>query len=146
MAYFSHLSNRMKIKASTLWSIYSMLKSSLKSKNDINIENYSKLTVFLKNQSKGYRLKKSKILSNDEIEKFINEAPDQEYLAKKAALIMGICGACRRKELYNLKIDDIKDTVSFFKSIFQKQKMALNGLLMSWEIFIKLLKDILLYV
>lgn len=85
VAYFSHLSNSM--KPSTLWSTYSMLKSTLKSKNDVDIKSYSKLIAFLKSKSRGFKPKKSRILTSDNIEKFLNEAPDEKYLAMKVLFL-----------------------------------------------------------
>jgi hypothetical protein len=52
---FSKLSTE--IKPSTLWSIYSMLKSMKNMKYNINVGTYLKLQVFLKRKSNGYKLK-----------------------------------------------------------------------------------------
>lgn len=81
LAYFGELAN--KYKPSSLWSTYSMLKTTLQSKDCINIKEYAKLSAFLKRQSDGYVCKKSKVLTGDNVEKFINEAPDEKYLATK---------------------------------------------------------------
>lgn len=81
LAYFSELSA--KLKPSTLWSRFSMLKSMLKIKNDVDISKYPKLNAFIKRQSDGFTSKKSKILTSNEVERFLNEAPDDRYLATK---------------------------------------------------------------
>ena len=47
-------------KPSTLWCYYSMLKSVLAIKKNIDISKYPKLIAFLKKKSTGYRAKKSK--------------------------------------------------------------------------------------
>lgn len=83
LAYFNELAN--KYKPSSLWCIYSMLKSTVIIKNDINIKSYANLTAFLKRRSDGYRSRKSKILSSSEVEKFLKEAPDSQYLATKVS-------------------------------------------------------------
>jgi hypothetical protein len=74
LAYFQAKSQN--LKSSTLWSIYSLLKS--------------KLIAFLKRTKDGYVAKKSRILEIEEIEKFINEAPDEtyEYLLMKVRVLM----------------------------------------------------------
>lgn len=81
MAYFGHITNR--FKPSSLWSTYSMLKSVLNIKHNTNIAGYPKLKAYLKRQSNGFRSKKSKILTPDEVNKFINESPNLEYLLMK---------------------------------------------------------------
>lgn len=81
MLYFVELSK--KFKASTLWTQYSMLRTTLKINNSVDIAMYAKLRAFLKRKSTGYRPKKSKIFTSEEINKFIKEAPDNVYLLAK---------------------------------------------------------------
>ncbi|XP_024889909.1 uncharacterized protein LOC112466187 [Temnothorax curvispinosus] len=106
LAYISKLSK--KTKPSTLWSQYSMLKSTLITKHNVNIHSYSKLTAFLKRKSNGFKSKKSKVFTSNEIRKFLNEVPDDQYLATKVALIIGIAGACRGNELTKLNVENIE--------------------------------------
>lgn len=81
VAYFTDISRD---KApSTLWKIYSMFRSTTSIHNNIDISKYAKLKAFLKRKSDGFRPKKSKTLTRDEIKKFINDAPDDIYLATK---------------------------------------------------------------
>lgn len=72
-----------KYKPSTLWTIYSMLRSCLTIYKDVDISQYKKLQAFLKQLSRGYLPKKSKILEEIDIIKFIQEADDKIYLAMK---------------------------------------------------------------
>lgn len=88
MVYFSDLAK--KFKSSTLWTQYSMLRTTLSIHENIDIAKYLKLKAFLKRQSEGYRPKKSKIFTSNDIKKFINEAPDEIYLATKVSLIIAI--------------------------------------------------------
>lgn len=81
LAYFS--SEKEKFKSSTLWSHYSMLRTTLLSSNNVDIKTYPKLISFLKRLNVGYRAKKSKILTRDQINKFILESPDDDYLLMK---------------------------------------------------------------
>lgn len=83
MAYFSELAN--KYKPSSLWCIYSMLKSTVRTKNGIDIKSYTNLIAFLKRRSDGHISRKSKVLTSTEVEKFIKEAPDNQYLATKVS-------------------------------------------------------------
>ncbi|XP_044745426.1 uncharacterized protein LOC123307256 isoform X2 [Coccinella septempunctata] len=107
LAYFDELSK--KFKSSTLWAQYSMLRTMMNINDNIDIGNYCKVRAFLKRNSCGYRPKKSKIFSSDEIDNFINNAPDEFYLLDKVLLIMGIMGASRRDELYKMKTTDCRD-------------------------------------
>jgi hypothetical protein len=63
-------------KSSTSWSRYSMLKASLVVNNNVDISKYCKLVAFLKRQSVGYKAKKSKIFSREQIFKFLSTAHD----------------------------------------------------------------------
>ncbi|CAK1577852.1 unnamed protein product [Parnassius mnemosyne] len=85
-----------------------MIKSMLKIRNNVDISEYPKLNAFLKRQSDGFTTKKSKILTSNEVERFLSEAPDNCYLAKKVALIFCVVGACRREELANITLKDIE--------------------------------------
>lgn len=110
IVYFEELSCSM--KPSCLWVRYSMLKSTLNLNNKIDISSYSRLVTLIKRKCEGYTGKKSRILSSDEIKKFIHEAPDHHHLLTKVVLIFGIMGGCRRKELHDLKVDHVKDVDS----------------------------------
>ena len=59
-----------------------MLKSTLNVKENVNIAKFPKLIPYLKNKSTGYSPKKSKILT-EEIETFLEEAPDNRFLIEK---------------------------------------------------------------
>ncbi|KAJ8706480.1 hypothetical protein PYW07_012558 [Mythimna separata] len=107
LAYFNELAS--KYKPSSLWTTYSMLKTTLKMNNGVDIKLYSNLIAFLKRRSDGFIKKKSKVLSSDDVEKFLRDAPDSQYLATKVALIFGINGACRRQELHNITTNDIEN-------------------------------------
>lgn len=81
LAYLTEMSHTHKL--STLWGIYSMLKTTLNMNNNININSYKKVISFLKRQSQSFQFKKSKVLTSEEIRKFLNEAPDYKYLDLK---------------------------------------------------------------
>ncbi|KAB0801731.1 hypothetical protein PPYR_03917 [Photinus pyralis] len=119
LAFFTIMSKS--YKSSTLWKNYSMLRSMLNVRENIDISKFMKLQALLRRTSVGYEAKKSKILEYPEIERFINEAPNTEYLAAKVILIIGYSGACRREELKNLLTDDIDyKSDSIFVTPFHK--------------------------
>lgn len=105
----AYLEEKSKIwNSSTLWSKFSMIKSSALVKNGVDLSKYFKVIAFLKRKNEGYRPKKSKILTLEQVERFINEAPNEKYLMIKVATIFGLFGACRREELCNLLMEDIE--------------------------------------
>ncbi|KAJ8911472.1 hypothetical protein NQ315_015239 [Exocentrus adspersus] len=97
------------LSSSTLWAHYSMLKTMLNVKRNIDVSKFYKLSAFLKRKSEGYKPKKAKVLTLDQIDKFLLEAPDKDFLMIKVALIFGVAGACRGKELHQLTISDVTD-------------------------------------
>ncbi|KAF2879539.1 hypothetical protein ILUMI_26623, partial [Ignelater luminosus] len=81
LTHFSEVSEI--YKASSLWSYYSKIKSTLLIHRNVDISKFSSLIAFLKAKSCGYKPKQSKILSREQVLKFISEAPDDIYLMIK---------------------------------------------------------------
>ncbi|XP_034938091.1 uncharacterized protein [Chelonus insularis] len=86
-----------------------LLSVKSRDKHAINIHDHAGVIAFLKQKHKGYTPKKSKVLNTEEIDQFITEAPNCEFLAIKVALIFGVSGARRRQELCDTTIDNIID-------------------------------------
>lgn len=74
-------------KASSLWATYSMLKSTISLKENIDISKYFKLVAFLKRQNTNYRAKKSLVFTKMEIERFVKVAPDEIFLSAKVCIL-----------------------------------------------------------
>lgn len=83
LKYFQELAKRS--KPSSLFANYSMLKATFRTNDDIDIGKYSKLLEFLKEKNSGYKPLRSKVFTDEEIEKFINEAPDDRWLDVKVS-------------------------------------------------------------
>ena len=107
MVYFEELSS--KYKSSTLWTMFSMLKSTLRTNHNIDLGNYKKLQALIKRKSDNYVPKKSQILTEDDFGRFLTKASDDKYLLIKAVVAVELSGACQREELCYLKIEDTKD-------------------------------------
>lgn len=84
LAYFAHLATKM--KSSTLWAQYSMVKSTLNLKNGIDIGKYFKLNAFLKRQNENYTPKKARVFTKKQVDEFLDAAPDTHYLMIKVCL------------------------------------------------------------
>lgn len=108
LAYFFDMSK--KYASSTLWSTYSMLRTTINTFDHVDISKHQKLIAFLKKQHSGYKAKKSSVFTKEQISKFLNEAPNDVHLSRKVALIFGIAGALRRIEYTKLLVTDIKET------------------------------------
>lgn len=78
--YFKNLIEN--YKPSIIWSIHSKLKSTIQNEN-ISIDNYKELIALISQNSKGYQSKKPKIFTTEQINLFLETAPDQIYLAHK---------------------------------------------------------------
>lgn len=83
LAYFNELAAN--YKPSSMWSTYSMLRSMIDIKHKLNIHNYSNLIAFLKQKNKGFRSKKAQVLNAEHINRFLQEAPDDKFLAVKVS-------------------------------------------------------------
>ncbi|XP_063387680.1 uncharacterized protein LOC134673610 [Cydia fagiglandana] len=140
LSYFMHLSQTK--QPPTMWSIYSMLKATMKIKDDVHIESYSELITFLKGMQVGHNPKKSKMFTFSEIDKFINEAPDIIYLGAKVILIIGINGGCRTNELMNLTVDGIEkhsDTLMLIK--LSNSKTSTDRSFVVREEYVKIIEE-----
>jgi hypothetical protein len=84
LAYFLEKSKI--VKPSTLWSVYSMLRTMISINKNLDLSKYTNLIAFLKRQSEGYRAKKSKSFSKQNIEKFLTTANDEDYLMEKVRI------------------------------------------------------------
>jgi hypothetical protein len=81
LAYFLEKSKI--VKPSTLWSVYSMLRTMISINKNLDLSKHTNLIAFLKRQNEGYRAKKSKSFSKENIEKFLTTANDEDYLMQK---------------------------------------------------------------
>lgn len=87
LAYFEEQSK--KYKPSTLKTHYSMLRITLYQHHKININDYNRLSAYLKKISKGYQTKKISActFTPKEIDIFVNSAPDKTHLLTKVKFI-----------------------------------------------------------
>lgn len=81
LAYFANL--RKNFKISSLWSKYSMVRSTLSLYEGVDISKFSKVIAYLKAEGRTYTPKKAKVFEKNDIEKFLTDAPDNKYLMMK---------------------------------------------------------------
>mgnify|MGYP000908332792 CR=1 FL=1 len=78
LAYFQILSQ--KYSPNSLWSFYSMLKKLIALKCKVDMSKYYQLLAFIKCKNNGYQPTKANVFTQDQTQKFMNEAPDDVYL------------------------------------------------------------------
>lgn len=83
LVYFDFLFETLKYKSSTLWNRYSMLRTMIDTEEEKDISKYTKLRCFLKRKGDDYEPKKSKVFKDEELERFLKQAPDEAFLAVK---------------------------------------------------------------
>lgn len=105
LAYFAKLSEE--YSASSLWPKYSMLRATLELKERVEIDKYGALIRFIKKKNVGYKAKKSKVFTREQVNEFVRSAPDEEFLMMKVAFLIGIGGACRTNELAKMTTEDV---------------------------------------
>lgn len=84
LAYIGKMANE--LKPSTLWSTYSMLRNTIYIKHNVDISKYYKLKAFLKKKATGFKSKKTKELTSQQIQTFLRDAPDQKFLFTKVTI------------------------------------------------------------
>ncbi|KAJ8978489.1 hypothetical protein NQ317_009117, partial [Molorchus minor] len=101
--------------STTLWAYYSMMKSVIIIRENVDISKFPRLLAFLKRQNvDGFKPKKLNVYTIEQVDQFLREAPDAKYLVMKVALIAGVAGACRGKELVDLEVNNVRDMGDFF--------------------------------
>lgn len=105
---------------------YTMLKKSLLIYHNIDSSRYRAVKTFLKRNKDGYVPKKSKTFTEEDIGRFMTEAPDQDYLGVKAVAIMAISGMLSREEIYKVRTSDLsfKDSSLFVKILKSRTKIS----------------------
>lgn len=83
MAFFNEMAQ--KHKPSTLWAYYSMLKTTIRANDGLDIGRYVELLAFLKSKASGYLPVKAGVFSLADIHRFIDNAPDELWLDVKVS-------------------------------------------------------------
>lgn len=82
LAYFV-LRNKTLTSPGSLWAEYSMLKATIFLYDSIDISKFAVLIAFLKRKNVGHKAKKASVFKKQEMEKFLTEAPDENFLIHK---------------------------------------------------------------
>ncbi|KAG4067601.1 hypothetical protein HA402_005373 [Bradysia odoriphaga] len=108
LRYFGEMAKT--VAPTTLCTVYSMLKSMLSSKHNVNTGEYSQLLAFLKKSKEGFISNNlPRLFTADEVNKFLEEASDTEYVVVKAVTAFAICVSPKTDTLTSIKMEYIKD-------------------------------------
>lgn len=83
IVYFKELIDVKKFKAFTVWCVWSMLRKTFNTKENIDINRFQNLKSIVKKHAEGYKPKKSLVFTWENVWKYLNDAPDFVYLASK---------------------------------------------------------------
>lgn len=85
LAYFN--TNLASYKISTLWTKYSMLRTTINLNEAIDISKFPSIIPFLKRKREGYAAKKSFILTKEHVNSFLFDANDEQHLLNKVYIL-----------------------------------------------------------
>lgn len=83
LSYFTELVEVKELAGSSVWSIYSMLKATLKAKTRIDISTYVSLTQYVKAVTKNHVPKEAKEFEAEQVQRFLDAPPDDLWLDVK---------------------------------------------------------------
>lgn len=105
--YFDHLRHVKHHAPSSLWTYYSMINNKFQALYGEKLQKYPRITLLLKSYESGYKRKTSKFFTKDEIDSYLNDAPDEkENIYRKAAIVVGYFGGLRCADLTNIACED----------------------------------------
>ena len=109
LQYFDYLHNVKGLKASTLWSIYSMLNAIHQREYGARLQNiFPRLTQLLKTYNSTYERKVASVFQKKDIDEYLSIKETTPYvLVRKAIVAIAISGGLRTSELRALNVDDL---------------------------------------
>ena len=107
--YFDYLRNEKHFASSTLWSQYSMLNHKVQILYGKKLQTMPRLTIQLKSYEAGYNRKSSSVFSFEDINKFLETAPNEDsFLHKKAIAVIAFCEGLRCADLISIICNDLE--------------------------------------
>jgi len=125
LAYLQHLLETRSV--STCWTIYSCLKKMIRINDGLDISRWPMLTDVLKTKSATHQKKKAKVFTREEIDRFLKDAPNDQFLEDKLALLLGLHGGLRTEEFLKLAIEDIEKRQDYLKVTVRERKTDQAG-------------------
>ena len=111
LQYFDTLRRVKHLKASTLWSKYSMLNGTYHIKYGKRLQTYPRLTALLKSYNADYTPKQAAVFTLPEIHAFLRKPLSSSYwIIRKAICVVRFCGGLRSDELMRISYSDLTQT------------------------------------
>ena len=86
-----------------------MLHRTLHIRTGVDIKMFAKVQAFLKRKSSDHESKKFSVFTRADIESFLCNADNENYLHVKVITLFSLFGACRKSEILALALDDVVD-------------------------------------
>lgn len=112
--------------ASTLWSFFSILKSFLERKYNLDVIPGRSIVTMLKLWQKDEEKDQVQVFTFDNIINFIVNAPDRDYLHMKAVLLIGYSGLLRVSEMTSMLVNDVTQIDSGYECKVVRRKQVVN--------------------
>ena len=110
LRYMKWLKNDKKLKASTLWAIYSMLNSAHQNNYGVKLQEFRRLITLLKSYNSDYERVCAKAFTTEQIMEFLNLPLGTPFwLARKCAVALMVCCGLRKADLINLDVADVQE-------------------------------------
>ncbi|KAJ8673513.1 hypothetical protein QAD02_004775 [Eretmocerus hayati] len=106
LLYMDHLHKDEKFTSSTLWAVYSMLKSFINAYDNVDITNYAAVRKYIKQKHRGHKPKKATTSTVEQVHTFVTKAEEPEHLLTKAIFVVSLSGCLRRVESTYLLLDN----------------------------------------
>ena len=108
LQYFDHLHTEKKLKASTIWSPYSMINAIYQREYGERLQNYPRVTQLLKSYNATYERKVASVFEKKEIDEYLNLPENTPFiLLRKAIIAISLCGGLRTAELRDLQFENV---------------------------------------
>lgn len=85
LAYLKTLSSQ--YAPNTLWTKYSMIRTMVYNEKNLEIDKYEKLKAFIKRKNTGYVTMQAETFDTVDVNQFLSNAPDNDYLTAEVSLL-----------------------------------------------------------
>lgn len=115
-----------KIVPTSLWVTLSMIRSHLLVDTGVLIKT-PRVNANIKQHCEGYIPKQAAVLTKEQFSVFLLQSSDEEFMVAKAIIALGLSGALRKCEIYNMKFGEVKQLQGTFLISIPRSKTNTTG-------------------